>query len=58
MIVGQHKVIWNQAGTVELYDLAVDAGERRNLAGRRPEVQAALAARLAALREIERLSPF
>jgi len=37
MILGDLKYIWASDGTEELYDLQMDPGELRNLAGERPE---------------------
>ncbi len=35
---GDYKLIWNWAGTLELYDLANDIGEQHNLAAVKPEL--------------------
>ncbi len=50
--VGDHKLIeYFDDGSVELYDLAHDLGEQRDLAGEQPERAAAMRARLAAWRD-------
>ncbi|MFM7033878.1 MAG: sulfatase [Planctomycetia bacterium] len=49
---GRHKLIEHfEDGRLELYDLAADVGETRNLAAVEPDLAATLAARLAAWRE-------
>jgi choline-sulfatase len=48
------KLIWSAPGSIELFDLRVDPGERVNLAGREPEVAATLAAALGRWREQHR----
>jgi arylsulfatase A-like enzyme len=59
LVIGKHKIIGrNDSGQVEIYDLAADPGERRNLAGRLPDVEPHLAARLAARRAVDQVSPF
>ncbi len=35
---GDYKLIWNWAGTLELYDIATDIGEQQNLAASKPEL--------------------
>ncbi|HTL74548.1 MAG TPA: sulfatase [bacterium] len=35
---GDYKLIWNWAGTLELYDIAHDIGEQHNLAAAKPEL--------------------
>ena len=45
-------ILHDEDGRVELYDLAADEGERRNLAGERPERAAVLRARLEQWRAI------
>ncbi len=44
-------VEWFEDGSIELYDLSTDLGERRDLARERPEVAAELRQRLARWRE-------
>ena len=51
LVLGNEKLVEHfEDGKVELFDLASDPGERRNLAGDRPARAAELAARLAAWR--------
>ena len=45
-VAGQWKVILPREGAAELYDLAVDPHEQRNLARTHPELVAALQAEL------------
>ena len=50
--VGDHKLIWNWHGRLELYDIPTDPGEERDLAGEKPQLAQQLHARLKAwLRE-------
>ncbi len=50
--VGDMKLVeWFEDGSIELYDLSTDLGERRDLARERPEVAAELRQRLARWRE-------
>ena len=52
LVSGNEKIVEHfEDGKVELFDLTSDPGERRNLAGERPERAAELAARLAAWRK-------
>ena len=52
----RHKYVERDTGDVELYDLARDPYEMRNLAGTRPALEARLARRLARLRTCAGLS--
>ena len=49
--VGPHKLIWGSDGRHELYDLAADPGESRDLAAERPDLLRGLERRLAELVE-------
>ncbi len=47
--VGPHKLIWGSDGRHELYDVAADPGETRDLIAQEPEIAARLQERLAAI---------